>query len=295
MVSILFGWLKRYPVLAGFVLMFVCTWPIDLWAAANSHGLLLSLPIPSILPLLIGYGFVVASLIMTGIISGWAGIRALLRQFLVWRVGLPWYGVVLFGPAIIYLSAIAIHVLIGGAVPDFTQPFARQIIGPSLNLWVALPLFFLIQVLSNGEEIGWRGYALPRLQARHGALIASLIIGVIWAFWHAPKFLTAGSAQDYSFWLYLLDTIAKAMLFTWVYNNTKSSLLLVTLFHAAINASAVFLPIIPAAIGDVRPTLIAIGLYSLAAIIVVIATGPAQLSHSQTAPEEIVIEPVVGV
>lgn len=66
MMSKLFDWLKRYPVLAGFTLMFVCTWPIDLWAAANSHGLLLSLPIPSILPLLIGYGFVVASLIMTG-------------------------------------------------------------------------------------------------------------------------------------------------------------------------------------------------------------------------------------
>jgi membrane protease YdiL (CAAX protease family) len=161
-------------------------------------------------------------------------------------------------------------------------------------LWVALPLFFLIQVFTNGEEIGWRGYALPKLQARHGALIASLIIGVIWAFWHVPKFLTAGSAQDYSFWLYLLDTIALAILFTWVYNNTKSSLLLVTLFHAALNTSAVFLPIIPAAIGDVRPTLIAIGLHCLAAIIVVIVTGPARLSRSQKAPMEIAIEPMAG-
>jgi membrane protease YdiL (CAAX protease family) len=162
-------------------------------------------------------------------------------------------------------------------------------------LWVALPLFFLIGVFSNGEEIGWRGYALPRLQARHGALIASLIIGVIWAFWHVPKFLTAGSAQDYSFWFYLLDTIAKAILFTWVYNNTKSSLLMVTLFHAALNTSAVFLPIIPAAIGDVRPTLIAIGLHCLAAIIVVLVTGSARLSRSQPAPAEVVIEPVAGV
>ncbi len=287
--------LKRYPVLVGFILMFVCTWPIDLWAAANSHGLLLSLPIPPILPLLIGYGFVVASLIMTGIISGWTGIRALLRQFLVWRVGLPWYGVVLFGFALVDLAAIALHVLLGGAVPDFTQPFARQLVGPSFNLWVALPLFFLIQVFLNGEEIGWRGYALPKLQARHGALSASLIIGVIWAFWHVPKFLTAGSAQDYSFWLYLLDTIAKAILFTWVYNNTKSSLLLITLFHAGLNTSAVFLPIIPAAIGDVRPTLIAIGLECLAAVIVVMVTGPARLSRSQTVPVGVAIEPVVGV
>jgi membrane protease YdiL (CAAX protease family) len=295
MLSNILGLLKRYPVLAGFVLMFVCTWPIDLWAAANSHGLLLSLPIPPLLPLFVGYGFVVASLIMTGVISGWAGIRALLRQFLIWRAGLPWYGVVLLGAAAIDLAAIAIHVWLGGAMPDFTQPFARQIVGPSMNLWVALPLFFLIGVFSNGEEIGWRGYALPRLQARHGALIASLIIGVIWAFWHVPKFLTAGSAQDYSFWLYLLDTIAKSILFTWVYNNTKSSLLMVTLFHAAINTSAVFLPIIPAATGDVRPTLIAIGLHGLAAIIVVIVTGPATLSRSQMAQMKAVGEPVAGI
>jgi uncharacterized protein len=232
---------------------------------------------------------------MTGIISGWAGIRALLRQFLVWRVGLPWYGVVLLGAAVIDLAAIAIHVLLGGAVPDFTQPFARQVVGPSINLWVALPIFFLIGVLSNGEEIGWRGYALPRLQARHGAFIASLIIGVIWAFWHMPKFLTVGSAQDYSFWLYLLDTIAKSILYTWIYNNTKSSLLLVTLFHAAANTVDVFLPIIPASIGDVRPTLIAMGLHCLAATIVVIMTGPARLSRSQTAPVEVVIAPAAGI
>jgi len=293
MLSHLLGLLKRYPVLAGFILMFVCTWPIDLWAAADSHGLL-PLHIPPIMPLFVGYGFVVASLMMTGVISGWAGIRALLRQFLVWRVGLPWYGVVLLGSTVIDLVAIALHVWLGGVVPDFTQPFARQIVGPSINLWVALPIFFLMGVFSNGEEIGWRGYALPRLQARHGALIASLIIGVIWAFWHVPKFLTAGSAQDYSFWLFVLDTIAKAILFTWVYNNTKSSLLMATLFHASLNTSAVFLPILPGAISDVRPTLIAIGLHCLAAMIVVIVTGPARLSRSQTAPAEVVIAPVTG-
>jgi hypothetical protein len=80
-----------------------------------------------------------------------------------------------------------------------------------------------------------------------------------------------------------------------LYNNTKSSLLLVTLFHAALNTSAVFLPIIPQAIDDVRPTLIAMGLHCLAAIIVVIVTGPARLSRLQTAPAGGVIAPVAGV
>lgn len=276
---------KRHPVSAGFVLMFACTWPIDLWAAANSHGWAVP-SVPPILPLLIGYGFVVASLVMTGIVSGRAGVRALLGQFLVWRVGLFWYGVVLLGPAVIDLTAIALHVLSGGATPDFGHPFARQIVGPALSLWAMLPLFLLLGVLTNGEEIGWRGYALPRLQARHNALVASVVIGVVSAFWHVPKFLTAGSAQDYSFALFVVDSVAKAILFTWIYNSTRSSLLTVTLFHAALNTSAVFLPILPAAVGTVRPTLIAIGLHCLVAAIVVMTTR-GQLSTSRRAAASI--------
>ena len=143
---------------------------------------------------------------MTGVLDGRAGIRRLLRQFLVWRIGLLWYAVVLLGAPVVDLAAIGVHVLLGGAVPDFTQPFARQVVGP-LDLGIALPLFFLFGVFTNGEEIGWRGYATPRLQARHTALTAALVVGMVSAFWHIPKFLTAGSAQDYPFWLFMLDTI----------------------------------------------------------------------------------------
>jgi membrane protease YdiL (CAAX protease family) len=279
MLSRLLNWLKRYPVSAGFVLMFAFTWPIDLWAAADSHGWT-SVSIWPILPLLVGYGFVAASLVMTGVIDGRAGIRSLLGQFLIWRIGLLWYAVVLLGAPVVDLAAIAVHTLLGGAVPDFTQPFARQVVG-SLNLGIALPLFFLFMVVANGEEIGWRGYAQARLQVRHTALAASVVVGVVWAFWHVPKFLTAGSAQDYPFWLFLLDSIAKAIIFTWVYNSTRGSLLAVTLLHASVNTSIVFLPIAPAAIDDVRPILIAIGLRCLVAIAVVLMTGPALLTRSR--------------
>jgi membrane protease YdiL (CAAX protease family) len=287
------GWLKRHPVLAGFVLMFAFTWPIDLWAAADSHGWT-SVSIPPILPLLVGYGFVAASLVMTGVIDGRAGIRRLLHQFLVWRIGLLWYAVVLLGAPVVDLAAIAVHTGLGGAVPDFTQPFARQVVG-SLDLVIALPLFFLFMVLANGEEIGWRGYALPRLQVRHTALVASLVVGTVWAFWHIPKFLTAGSAQDYPFWVFLLDSIAKAILFTWVYNSTGGSLWAVTLLHASVNTSVVFLPIVPAAIDDIRPTLIAIGLRCLLAISVVLVAGPARLTRSRSTQVAAVGAPALAV
>lgn len=273
--------LRRYPVICGFALMFVCTWPVDLWAAASSRGWVS--PIPPVLPLLVGYGFVVAALSMTAILDGRAGVGALLRRFLIWRVGARWYVVVLLGPVVVDLAGIAVDALQRGAVPAFDRPLALQIIGPSLGLWVALPLFFLFGVLTNGEEIGWRGYAQPRLQARHSAVVASLVVGVLWAFWHVPKFLTAGSGQDYPFWLFLLDTLAKAIVFAWVFNSTRGSLLTVTLLHASLNTSAVFLPILPTATGDERTLMITVGLRCLIAIVVVTVAGAAQLTRSRTA------------
>jgi membrane protease YdiL (CAAX protease family) len=172
--------------------------------------------------------------------------------------------------------------MFGGAAPDFSQPFARQVFGPSGSLWALLPLFFLIGALTNGEEIGWRGYAQSRLQARDSALVSSVVVGLVSACWHIPKFLTEGSAQDYSFGLFVLDSIAKAVLTAWVYNSTSSSLLIATLFHASLNTSAVFLPVLPAATGDVGPTLISIGLHCAAAIAVVVIAGPARLTRSRT-------------
>lgn len=208
------SWIAHHPVASGFLLMFVCTWPIDFWAAAASRGV--APPIPAVLPLFVGYGFVVAALVMTWLLDGRAGVGALLRRFLVWRVGLVWYAVVLLGPAVVVLTAIGVDVLLGGAVPDFGQTLGRQIVGPSLALWLAVPLFLLFGVLTNGEEIGWRGYAQTRLQDRWSALAASLLVGAVWAFWHLPKFLTAGSAQDQPFALYLLGSIALAIIYTWV-------------------------------------------------------------------------------
>ena len=98
---------RRYPVSIGFgsALMFALAWPIDLWAAADSRGWTAASP-PPVLVVLVGYGFVVAALLATGLVEGRAGIRALLRRFLIWRVGLPWYAVVLLGPAVADLVAL---------------------------------------------------------------------------------------------------------------------------------------------------------------------------------------------
>jgi membrane protease YdiL (CAAX protease family) len=268
--------LKRHSLIIGFVLMFALTWPLDVALAAQSHGLL-PFHIPEILGLFVGYGFVVASLIMTGLTLGKDGLRTLLRRLLAWRVGIQWYLVALFSLTAIDLLALALSTLLSGTMPDFTKVFAGRFFGDSTNLWYFILPVFLVEALTNGEEIGWRGYALPRLQTRYSALVSSLIIGVIWAVWHIPHFLMAGNTI--SFGWFLLDIIAKAVLFTWVYNNTNGSLLVATLFHAANNTAGAFLPITASVSGVIQPFAIAVVIQWIVAITVTVLAGPVRLSR----------------
>jgi membrane protease YdiL (CAAX protease family) len=265
--------MKRHDVLLDFVLIFLCTWSIDLTIAAQDRGWLPTI-IPSWLGIFVGFGFVIAALVATSIVEGWAGIRALLRRYLIWRVGVVWFAVVLLGPVLIDLTAIGMAWLAGGAAPSFNQPFVRQVLDfdPSMSLGLLALIWFLFEILTNCEEIGWRGYSLPRLLARHNALVASLILGVVWAIWHLPKFWMGGVTADahgFPFWVFGLNIVALSVLYTWVYKHTHGSLLLATLFHAAINTSFMILPIPD---GELASYL-AIGLRWLCVVLVVLMTG----------------------
>jgi membrane protease YdiL (CAAX protease family) len=276
------SFLKRNALPIGIVLMFVLTWTIDLALAAESRGLL-GFNIPLVVALSLGYGFVVATLLMTGLLQGKSGIVALLKRYLIWRVGIAWYLAALLLPTLIYLTAIGVYTIFGGQAPDFSQTMAHQIFGTATSLWLVIP-FLLFDMLTNGEEIGWRGYVLPRLQWRYSALISSLILGVIWTMWHIPKFLVAGNNTPFVW--YLIMTIARAILFTWVYNNTRGSLLLVTIFHAAINTTYVFLPVAPPVVGGSGLFELAVIIECLAAIVVVLVAGAQNLSRAYPAQVE---------
>ena len=96
-------------------------------------------------------------------------------------------------------------------------------------------MFFVYILLVGGgvdEELGWRGYALPRLQQRYGALVASVILGLFWAGWHIPAWFTPGSGQDaISFPVFVVNVTAAAIILTWLYNSTGGSLPIVILAH----------------------------------------------------------------
>jgi membrane protease YdiL (CAAX protease family) len=159
--------------------------------------------------------------------SGRAGVRELLAQVFRWRVRPSWYAAALFGSAVLPLLALLLGLILGNASPQL--PSAASLPSfPFLLMALFVPALF--------EEIGWRGYALPRLQGRMGLLAASLVLGVIWAGMHLPLWLLPdfGFAEQ-SVPLYVVQVTAVSVLLAWTYDGTGRSVLLSGLAHAAIN------------------------------------------------------------
>jgi membrane protease YdiL (CAAX protease family) len=267
--------LKRHSLVIGILLMFALTWPIDL---ANAG--LMPFKVPFVLYLFLGWGFGVASVVMTGLTLGRTGVISLLKRYLHWRVGWKWYLVpFLLSPALM-VGGVYLNAALTGVRPEFSTVMAYEIFGKSAYLPLFILPFFLVDFIANGEEIGWRGYVLPRLQAKYGALTSALIVGVIWGVWHLPKFLSHWNTVSFAW--FMAHTVAASVLYTWLYNGTKGSLLLVTLFHAATNTVGVFMPMAnTVSSGNMGAYMIFVLLEAVAAIIIVIATGPERLSRTE--------------
>ena len=227
---------RAFPV-EYFVLAFAFTWLFWVPAALEAQGLISQLPVPA--TFLGAFGPLVAAVVVTALEGGRAGLRSLLSRVVRWRVAPIWYGVATLGPLLIMLGAIALHVVLGG------QP-------PSLGLLIgALPTLVFVSVymmitVALGEEVGWRGYALPALQARYGALTSSVILGVMWALWHLPVFFNPDTLySNLPFLQFLAYIVPFAVLTTWVFNSTGGSVLMAMFFHAVLNASSELWKTIP--------------------------------------------------
>lgn len=173
------------------------------------------------------------ALALTAQAEGQSGVKALLGRILCWRVGLRWYVFALGYMAAVKLIAALVHRAATGAWPPFGQtPVVLMVAAIAVSTWV-----------QAGEEIGWRGYALPRLAERLGLAPASLLLGVLWATWHLPLFFIPGAdTSGQSFPLYLLQVTALSVAMAWLYWKTDGSLLLVMILHAAINNTKDIVP-----------------------------------------------------
>ena len=266
--------LKQHSLVIGLVLMFLYTWTLDL---SNSGVLPFEIPFPIYITL--GWGFIFVSLLMTWLTLGKDEMAKLFKRYFLWRVGWKWWMVALFLSPALRFAALLLTTLLTGVPADFSHPMIRDVVPLDAPLLMLVVPWMLFEILTNGEEMGWRGYVLPRLQAKYNALVASLIVGVIWTIWHLPKFFGTGLNGDLSLFWYTLFTLA-AVLYTWLYNNTRGSLLMVVLLHATQNTAGMFLPVEFAVPGGIERNMLIL-LYIIAAIVVTVTAGAENLSRTE--------------
>jgi uncharacterized protein len=166
--------------------------------------------------------------VLTALAAGRAGVRGLWRQGTRWRVGPGWYAFVLLGPGLAIGAGLAVTAALRG-----------QVAPVSLSIEVVLAAVISGLLAGALEEFGWSGFAFPGLQARFGLFAAGAMVGAFLAVWHLPLFFIPGLPHAAgSFPLFLAAGIPLRIVFGWIYIGTGGSILLMILFHGALNAWA---------------------------------------------------------
>lgn len=218
------------PVGVFFVLTFLVAWAC--WIPVV-RLLRPGTPAISALWLLGVFAPALVALALTGWYEGGSSVRALLGRAVQWEVGGRWYVFAVSYMVLIKLAVALVHRVSLGSWPHFAHE------GPGVIL-IAILLSTPVQA---GEEIGWRGYALPRLAERMGFAWASLLLGVVWACWHLPQFfLRSADTYGQSFPICSLEVIAMSVAIAWLYTHTKGSVLLPMLMHSAVNNTKDIVP-----------------------------------------------------
>jgi len=270
---------RRHPVIAFFSLAYGVSWIFGAPAAVFPDW-------PGVLTLLTDLGPAVAAIIVVGLVEGENGIRRLLSPLKKWRVGIQWYLFVLLGPALMMVSAIYLYQVLGEG-SDVSD--SGRLLSMTGRYFGALLMIFIFQfVIIWGEEIGWRGYALPRLQTNYHPILASVILGILWGFWHLPSFWIEGSVhQKMSVTFFVLASVGYSVLYTWIYNGTGGSLLLIGMLHAANNTTVSYTMLFFAPILE-EPvfSLAVLGVFNL---LVIIIAGPKLLWRPDKIYDRVVV------
>jgi membrane protease YdiL (CAAX protease family) len=194
-----------------------------------------------------------------------------------WRVGAVWYLVALALPVVLSATAVMINIALGAQV-DLSMA------GIS---WIGILSTFAMALLIPGfggawEEPGWRGYAAPRLQSGRTALRAALILGLLIAGWHLPL-IVVGQVS----WTDIIQIMGAAIVFNWLFNNARGSVLIIMLSHAMNNTVWSTLTSKVVAEPDfARQAVLQAVVWCSTAVIVVILTGPTDFSRRHTKQEE---------
>jgi uncharacterized protein len=251
------NWAARHDLLLYFVLAYLLSWA--LWPLVILN--------PTSSPLA-PFGPLIAAVVVSLLAGGRKELWALLSQLLRWRLHPIWYAIALLGPFVMAGAAAALAVASGAPM---------RMIGAYTDLG-AVGFTFLSTMIIVGlfEEVGWRGFALPRLQRRLDALWAALLLGVLWGLWHLPELISDPTRQRPPL-QFVLWAVALSVIFSWLYNSTNGSLPIVIICHAAIDTAGRYMLPEFSNGGYQVVWWFMVGLYVVIAIIVVLAAGPKRL------------------
>jgi membrane protease YdiL (CAAX protease family) len=215
-------WVRAHPLAAFYVLAFGITWLGWLPQTAHSRGFF---PVDSpLFYVLGGVGPGIAAWVVLRVLHGKDGDALVFGPLLRWRVGVVWLAVALLLPAALWLVVAGTSGRLGKGLEG-------------LDAWPGILAVFLVYLAQAvPEEVGWRGFALRHLQSRSSALAASLVVGVLWGLWHVPLLMNADNVMStYPVVPWFIGVVASSVLFSWLFNSTRGSVLVVTVFHASGN------------------------------------------------------------
>ncbi|UJW85014.1 type II CAAX endopeptidase family protein [Devosia sp. SL43] len=261
--SRLASWAARAPVTAFLAGSFLWAWLLwGYWIPAMPPGGLEMSPIFLVSAILGGFAPSLVAIAVAWTLAGRAGIAQLLAPLVRWRIHPGWYAVALLTAPAVTLIIVAIQAMVIGG-----NRFS--------GIGVPIPILLIWPLMAGlGEEIGWRGFLLPRLQPRLGVLPAALVIGAIWGLWHLPAdYIALKAYGDWFIPAFLVNgpivLTAHAIIMSWLWNRTGGNLLLIVLYHFTITASAMVVPsgftdgargVLAAAIGAGCFWIVAVGL-----------------------------------
>jgi len=226
---------KRYPATSYFFFAYLIAWGGTLWTIGQSgfriftgesvfaQGLSGQIMVVWLF-MLAGPG--IAGLLMTSLVDGKKGLKHLLARFLTWRVAFKWYAATL-----LIFPALLVLIL-----------YPLSFVSPAYSLGSAFALGLFAGLIGGSlEELGWTGFALPKLQLKYSPFAAGIILGIVHTFWHLLSDLWGGLAayQSYyllHFFLWILALTAFRLITVWIYNHTQS-LLQAQLSHASFTGS----------------------------------------------------------
>ncbi len=227
-------WMRQHPLLSYFFLAYAFSWIVFIPYVLEEWGYLRGNY--TFFYILHVFGPAIAAVVMTFVIAGKAGLQTLRHSLRLWRAPWQWYMFILLGiPALVMLGIIVQP----GALEGFKGFTTNLITGYPLSL---VAVFFGVGL---GEEPGWRGFALPRMQKQFGPLLGTLLLGLLWSCWHLPDFLTASKGGGEgtnlvtfltNFPIFTLAVVSLAVIMTWLYNHTQGSLFIAILAHAGVDA-----------------------------------------------------------